>query len=100
MLPPAVALGILGGLALLLMDILFLPHLPEALLDTARKTSLWGNFAASFYGGINEELLMRLFGLSVLAWLLSRIWHTSAGLPTIGAFWVVNIVMAILFGLG
>jgi len=100
MLPPAVALGILGGLALLLMDLLFLPHLPEALLDTARKTSLWENFAASFYGGLNEEFLTHLFGLSVLAWLLSRIWHTSAGLPTETLFWVANLIMAILFGLG
>ncbi|SRR6266536_769042 len=100
MLPSAVALGILGGLALLLMDILFLAYLPEALLDTARKTSLWENFAASFYGGLNEEFLMRLFGLSVFAWLLSRIWHTSAGLPTGTVFWVATVIMTILFGLG
>ncbi len=100
MLPSAVALDVLGGLALLLLDLLFLPHLPEALLDTARKTSLWGNFAASFYGGLNEEFLMRLFGLSVLAWLLSRIWHTSTGLPTNAIFWIANAIMAVIFGLG
>src|SRR6266487_2360389 len=93
MLPSAVALGVLGGLALLLLDLLFLPHLPEALLDTARKTSLWGNFAASFYGGLNEEFLMRLFGLSVLAWLLSRVWHTSTGLPPNAIFWLANAIM-------
>ena len=81
MLRTAIPLGFLGGLILLLMDVLFLPHLPEVLLDTARKTSLWESFTASFYGGLNEEFLMRLFGLSVLAWMLSRIWHTSADLP-------------------
>lgn len=100
MLRPAVGLGLLGGSTLLMMDLLFLPHLPEALLDTARKTTLWQNFAASFYGGINEEVLMRLFGLSVLTWLLSRVWHTSAGLPTQTVFWTVNAIMAVLFGLG
>jgi hypothetical protein len=100
MLSPAIALGLLGGLALLLMDLIFLPYLPELLLDTARKTSLWQNFAASFYGGLNEEFLMRLFGLSVFAWLLSRIWHTPAGLPTDVVFWIANLVMAGLFGLG
>ncbi len=96
----AVAIGVLGGLALLLMDLIFLPYLPELLLDTARKISLWQNFAASFYGGLNEEMLMRLFGLSVFAWLLSRIWHTSAGLPTDAVFWIANLVMTVLFGLG
>ena len=100
MLSLAVGLGFLGGLILLLADILFLPHLPEPILATARKTTLWENFLASFYGGINEEILMRLFGLSVFVWLLSRIWHTSAGLPTGTVFWTVNVIMAIVFGLG
>jgi Type II CAAX prenyl endopeptidase Rce1-like len=100
MLRTAIPLGFLGGLILLLMDLLFLPHLPEVLLDTARKTSLWESFTASFYGGLNEEFLMRLFGLSVLAWMLSRIWRTSAGLPTSTVFWIANVIMAILFGLG
>lgn len=100
MLPPAIALGVLGGLILLTIDLLFLPHLPEPLLDTVRKISLWQNFIASFYGGFAEEFLMRLFGFSVLAWLLSRIWHTTAGMPTDPVFWIVNIAMALLFGLG
>ena|SRR5437588_3587469 len=100
MLPTALALGVLGGLVLLLLDLLFLRHLPEALLDAARKTSLWENFGASFYGGLNEEFLMRLFGLSVLAWLLSRAWHTASGLPTNAIFWIANVIMAVIFGLG
>jgi hypothetical protein len=100
MLRPALTAGVLAGLLLMFMDLLFLPHWPEALLGAARKTSLWENFAASFYGGINEEFLMRLFGLSVLAWLLSRVWHTSSGLPASGVFWIANVIMAVLFGLG
>jgi hypothetical protein len=100
MLRPAVGLGLLGGSTLVLGDLLLLSRLPKALLDSARKTTLWENFAASFYGGINEEVLMRLFGLSVLTWLLSKVWHTAAGLPTQTVFWTVNAIMAILFGLG
>ena len=100
MLEAAIGLGVLGGLALLFADMLFLPHWPEALLDAARKTSLWENFTSSFYGGINEEFLMRLFGLSILAWLLARIWRTPVGLPTNAVLWAANAVMAIVFGLG
>jgi hypothetical protein len=75
-----------------------LPRLP-ALLDLARKSSLWENFSASFYGGINEELLTRLLGVSGLAWLLSLGWRPGAH-PTPAVFWAAIVVMAILFGLG
>jgi hypothetical protein len=95
-----IVLGVLAGMVLLLADLLFMPYWPEVLLDTARKTTLSENFLASFYGGINEELLMRLFGFSVLAWLLSRMWHTPTGLPTSAVFWIVNVIMAVVFGLG
>jgi hypothetical protein len=39
-------------------------------------------------------------GLSALAWLLSLIFHTEVGLPTVAVLWIVNIVMTIIFGLG
>jgi hypothetical protein len=90
MLTAALTLGALSGAFLILMDIAWLPRLPKALLDSARDTSLPQNFAASLYGGI----------MSAVAWLLSRIWHTQAGLPTDTVFWTANIVMAVGFGLG
>jgi len=97
---PAIGLGVLGGAALLLLDLLFLRYWPPELVDFAQRTRLWANFFASFYGGINEEIFMRLFGFSVLAWLLSRVWHTPAGLPTDAVLWTANAIMAVLFGLG
>jgi Type II CAAX prenyl endopeptidase Rce1-like len=100
MLQVALIFGVLAGIILLVGDLLFLPYWPKALVDTARKTTLWENFAASFYGGINEEILVRLLGLSALAWLFSRVWHTSAGQPTDTVFWAANVLMAILFGIG
>lgn len=99
MLPPLL-LGILGGCFLLCADLLFLPYFPEKLLKTTLKTTQWENFTASFYGGINEELFSRLFGVSVIAWLLSRVWHTPTGLPTDSIFWIAIVIMAILFALG
>jgi hypothetical protein len=91
----ALPFGIATGAVLLVADIFFLPYWPEAILDTSRKTTLWENFFASLYGGVNEELLMRLFGFSVLVWLLSFVWHSN-----IAIFWIVNVVMAVVFGIG
>jgi hypothetical protein len=100
MLLPAIGLGVLGGAVLLLLDLFFLRYWPPELVDFAQRTTLWENFLASFYGGLNEEIFMRLFGFSVLAWLFSRVWHTPAGLPTDAVLWTANVIMALLFALG
>ncbi len=91
----AVAFGVLAGAVLLIADLFFLPYWPQPILDAAKSTTMLENFLAAFYGGINEELLMRLFGFSVLVWLLSFVWQPN---PLI--FWSVNVVMAIVFGIG
>jgi hypothetical protein len=88
-----VAWGVGAGLLLTAADLIFLPHLPK-LLKLARETSLLANFSASFYGGINEELLTRLLGVSALTWLLQRV------LPIGLAAWGAIAVMALIFALG
>jgi Type II CAAX prenyl endopeptidase Rce1-like len=95
----SLGLGGAGGALLLMIDLVLIPHFP-ALLALARKTSLWENFAASFYGGLNEEFLFRLLGLSAMAWLLSRVWHTPSARPTDAVLWSANVIMAVVFGLG
>ncbi|HSX09917.1 MAG TPA: CPBP family glutamic-type intramembrane protease [Candidatus Saccharimonadales bacterium] len=88
-------LGALGGSFLLIADLFFVPYFPKKLLDTALQTTFWENMTASLYGGINEEIFMRLCGLSLVVWLLSKIWHSP-----IEVFWTANIVIAILFAIG
>lgn len=96
----AIGLGLVGGFVLMLLDILFVPYWPKPILELALSASLWENFTASFYGSINEELLTRLFGVSVTAWLLGRIWHTTAGVPTSAVFWAAIALLAVLFAVG
>jgi hypothetical protein len=91
----AAAWGFVAGAALLIADLFFIPYWPKPLLDTAKKTTVLENFLASFYGGINEELLMRFFGLSALLWLASLVSQPNALI-----FWVANILMTIVFGIG
>ncbi len=101
--PVPILLGIAAGAVIILIEIfLFTPHLPEALKTAAAGTNLpiWKRFLAGFYGGITEELLMRFFLLSGLLWLVARVWHTPSGGPVVAAFFIVNIVVAVIFGLG
>lgn len=59
----------------------------------------WQGFLASFYGGIVEEVLLRLFVLTLLVWLGSLVSRDSEGRPRPVVFWVANILAAITFGL-
>jgi hypothetical protein len=98
---PAVALGALAGGAILALDLFgFMPHLPEALRSMSVDPGPLKGFLASFYGGIAEELLMRLFVLSGLAWLLGRFWQAPNGLPATGAVITAMLIATVLFGLG
>lgn len=60
----------------------------------------WQGFLASFYGAFDEEILMRLFVLTLLAWIGSRFSRTKEGRPTLAVLWIANLLAAILFGLG
>jgi membrane protease YdiL (CAAX protease family) len=72
----------------------------KALNLQSGQPAAWEGLLASFYGGINEESLLRLFMMSVLAWLGKFISHTADGRPTIAVLWIANVLAAILFGLG
>ena len=61
---------------------------------------VWKRLLASFYGGIDEEILMRLFLVSGLVWILGRFWQNNNGLPANGAYWTAILLATLLFGLG
>jgi membrane protease YdiL (CAAX protease family) len=99
-LTPAIVAGLGVGLVLfVLIKFVFLPHMPALPLITEANISLWKRALASFYGGIVEELLMRLFLLTFLAWLLGKIWRRVNG-PGTAVLWTANSIVAIIFGLG
>ncbi|HEU5377219.1 MAG TPA: CPBP family glutamic-type intramembrane protease, partial [Ktedonobacteraceae bacterium] len=75
-------------------------RLPQAMRTSFPIPALWKRFLACFYGGIAEELLCRLFLLSLLAWLIGLAWHVPGGKPTPGALWLATILAAVIFGLG
>jgi membrane protease YdiL (CAAX protease family) len=91
-----VGVGIILGSALFFLQAR-IPNLPFTL---AARVAIWKRILVCFYGGIYEELLTRLFLLSLFAWLFSRFTRSQDGRPGAGVIWAANIVSAILFGLG
>ena len=98
---PALLAGAAVGTTLVAIEALvFLRHLPPA-MQRLFAIPLWKRLLGSvLYGGITEELIMRLFLLSLVAWLCGRWWKTPGGLPSPGAFWIAIVLVAMLFGLG
>jgi len=65
----------------------------------APQTPPMYGFLVAISAGITEEILYRLFGLSLLAWLGGLLFHDSDGRPNPFVFWTANFLFALAFGL-
>ena len=98
--PMAIVLGLFGGgLTLLIEKTVFDSRLPEAMHQANKRTVAWKGFLASFYGGITEEILVRLFLMSSIVWVVGLVAQTPAGTPVDGAYWIGIVLSTLVFGL-
>ena len=93
---PGLWFGIGIGLALLLIErLLFRNRLRKIVHYAPTRWNRWKFILASFHQGIALEVFLRLFCLSLVAWMLSRIWHTPTGAATPAVLWSSNILISI-----
>lgn len=96
----AAACGAAAALAVLGLDPLFAPAMPatlHALPAQPAGTHALAGFLASFYGGIAEEIQLRLFLVTLIAWGLSRF---SGGRAANWQLLLAVALAAIAFGAG
>jgi hypothetical protein len=94
------ALGAVAGLAMAGLSALTDPLLPAMLHPPARtgaEGAALNGLLASFYGGIAEELQLRLFLMTLLVWITARLRGAS---PFDAGYWIAIAVAALLFGAG
>jgi membrane protease YdiL (CAAX protease family) len=97
---PSISLGVLGAIAAKALDAyFFIPNMP-GFSSVISQVSGWKGFLASFYGGITEEILSRLFFLTLLAWILGRFIRSKNQQPSKSAMWIAILASAAIFGLG
>ncbi|MCL2208674.1 MAG: CPBP family intramembrane metalloprotease [Treponema sp.] len=99
MLPLSIGLGVFAGILIIALSIPFNRLIPE-FQNMEVLAPVWKGFLASFYGGIAEEVLLRLFIVSLLVWITFKIKKSKDGNPTIFGIWLSIILVAILFGIG
>jgi len=97
----SMGLGILAGILIIGLDLLFsFAGVSINLTQASVNPPAWQGFLASFYGGINEEVLLRLFVMTLIAWVIFRIRKTEEGKPTNTGMWLAIIIAAVIFGIG
>lgn len=89
--------GIVVAIILYGLDILF-TDLGVGITTHQNLAPIWQTLLASFYGGITEEILMRLFLMTLFVWIGIKLFRQNKA-SNIGII-IPIILTAIIFGLG
>jgi len=97
----SIGLGLLAGVLIVGLDYFFsIAGVSINVAQTSINPPAWQGFLASLYGGINEEILLRLFLMTVIAWIIFKIKSTEEGKPTNTGMWLAIVLAAVIFGAG
>jgi hypothetical protein len=89
-----------AAILLLVFYAFFLPRIPDWPVGVETAMPIWKRFLACFYGAINEEIVTRLFALSLILWLLRKVARQQSTPASGVVFWIANAIIAALFALG
>ncbi len=95
----SILFGFASGIAIILLDVLF----RSQGVDVMNQVSVpaWQGFLASFYGGISEEILLRLFFMTFVLWVMSKIIRPEGKVIENNLLmWSAILLAALLFGIG
>ncbi len=91
--------GIVTAILIMLGDKIFSKYIP-GLSVVNGQVAIWKTLLAALYGGIVEEILMRLFVMSLFAWIISKIFKSAEPTKNSLIMWSAIIISSVLFGLG
>jgi hypothetical protein len=92
-------LGVLSGLAVLVLDIfVFVPLLTGTVTPTATYPSLGSRVLAIFYGGFFEEILVRLLIMSFFVWFFWKLTRSDNATSHPWIYWLGLMLAAVLLG--
>lgn len=93
--------GIFAGVAIVLLDLLFTRLGVQISLWTGQMPPFWMGMLASIYGGFGEEILLRLFFMTLIIWIFSKIKRSKNNiLDNNLVMWSAIIISAVVFGIG
>ena len=95
-----IGMTLFTGLVLCTDLFYFRNHIPQVAEIYQGKPSFAYWMASVLYGGVIEEVLLRLFMISLIAWLAWKIFFRREATPPTGVIIAANIAAALLFAAG
>lgn len=90
-----------GGLALILFDLLWFGRVSEVIMESyAAKPTAAFIIGAVIYGGVIEEVMLRLFMMTLIAFILHRLFGKGEAKPSTAVLITANVVSSLLFAAG
>lgn len=97
----SVVISVIGGMALILFDILFFGKYSEIIMNSyAAKPTIPYLIASVIYGGVIEEVMLRLFWMSLVAFVMWKVFDRKNERPSTWVLITSNIIAALLFAAG
>ncbi len=97
----SVIVAVVGGLALILFDLLFFGKYSQIIMDSySVKPTISYLIASVIYGGVIEEVMLRLFWMSLVAVVLWKVFDRKNEHPSTAILITANIIAALLFAAG
>lgn len=93
-------LSLVGGILFSLDYWIFGPAMPGIQEGTKAGLTVSGWIASILYGGILEEVILRLFVMSLTAWLLWKLFFRNRETAPEGVLIAANVIGALLFAAG
>lgn len=93
-------IALIGGLVILFADLLIFGNFNDLIKHSFDTKPTFDLIIASFfYGGVIEEVMMRLFLMSLFSWIIIKIFYKNKEVP-VKVFVIANIISALLFAAG
>lgn len=90
--------SVIGGLSLILPDLLFFGQYSQVIMDSyATKPTIPYLLATVTYGAVIEEVMLRLFTMSLIAVILHKLFGKGHDKPTVAVLVLSNVIAALLF---
>lgn len=100
LLKTSIIFGIIAGISIIILDYIFTISGSDISLWSWQMPPFRMGILASLYGGISEEILLRLFFMSFLIWLLSLLKKSNENILNNNyIMWSSIIISSVLFGL-
>ncbi len=97
----SVIISVVGGLVPILSDLLFFGNYSQIIMDSySAKPTISYLIASVIYGGVIEEVMLRLFWMTLVAFVLWKVFDRKNESPSTAILITANIIAALLFAAG